>query len=809
MPSRGHPVSDRWRIAVVQTHPIQYMAPWFRWMAHHAPDIDLTVVYAVRPTPEAQASGFGGAFEWDVPLLDGYASGVLNDRPWDGALDAAALSAVDAPALERTLNGLEPDAVVVPGWHAGVYQRALSVCRARGWPAVYRGDSTRWSGRPGIPRMVRSAATRARLRAFDACLAVGTHAREHLLAHGVPDPLVFLSPHAVDHERLAAAADRLRAPGARRAIIDRLGLDPARSTVLFAGKLQTVKRPLDLVRALAQLGRPVQLLVAGAGPLESACRVEADRLGVPTKFAGFLNQQAMSEAYAAADLLVLPSHSETWGFAVHEALASGVPAVVSDRVGCQPDLVGAPDTGLVFAAGDLPALESAIDAVLARQQSGHSYTPACRRVAAASSFATATDGLRRALARIERRRAARVAMPAERLVACCGGMARPGGLERMTFEVLRIARRHHMAVHCIVNTWGSGTIVDLADSIDASWSTGFYWYRLERRIWRPLVAARLAWDVAATSAGLVRDAIRLKATTVLVPDYTTVLRNLPALWVLRLAGCRIVHRLGTAPDEGAGYGRLWRRAIAPVSHLLVCNSPFTAGALRRTGVPERKIRVVPNALADGRRPDTVTTPEPGRVVYAGQIIPGKGVHVLIDAMAILVARGHDVSLDVAGDIDGWESAAWHGYHAHLRRLVSSHGIDGRVRFLGWREDVPALMASAWLHVAPSLPEIREGFGLVVLEAKNAGVPSIVGASGALPDLVEHGVDGWVARTPTADALAEGLEYFLAEPSRRAAAAAAARRSLARFSTVAFEDGWMAALTGDEALHCAAEGTPCR
>jgi glycosyltransferase involved in cell wall biosynthesis len=733
---------------------------------------------------------------------------VLNARAFDADLDSAAQPSLDAPDLEAALSDLDPDAVVVPGWHAAVYRRALSVCRRRAWPVLYRGDSTRASGRAGVPRVIRPTVTRLRLKRFDGYLAVGTRSREYLIAHGALDPLIFASPHAVDCDRWAAAG-RPRPGGSRRAVVERFGLDPAWPIVLFAGKLQPVKRPLDLVRAMTKIGQRAQLLIAGAGPLEAECRAEAERLGVGAAFAGFLNQQAMADAYAAADVLVLPSASDTWGFAVQEALASGVPCVVSDQVGCQPDLVGTPETGLVFPVGNVEALASAVGSVLARQQAGHSYASACQHTAAAKSFAAATDGLVRAIDRLERRRARVPSHSSRTLIACCGGMTLPGGLERMTFEVLRVARRREIAVHCVVNTWGSSDIVDLADAIGATWSTGFYWYRLDRRLWRPLVAARMAWDVAATSADLIRDALRVRPTAVLVPDYTTVLRNLPALWLLRLAGCRVIHRLGTAPDEGSGYARLWRWLVAPASHALVCNSPFTARALGRTGVPGRKILVVANALPAGRSVECAGAPVPGRVLYAGQIIPAKGVHLLIEAVAVLGARGHDVTLDVAGDIDGWESPSWEGYRADLRRRVAAHGLEGRVRFLGWREDVPSLMATAWLHAAPSLPEIREGFGIVVLEAKSAGVPSIVGASGALPDLVEHGVDGWIARAPTAEALAEGLEYFIADPSRRESAAAAARRSLARFSPVAFEDAWLAAITGDEALDGATEGTACR
>ena len=60
------------RLTVVQTHPVQYNAPWFQYLAAHCPEIDLTVVYAARPSPAQQGTGFGLPFEWDRPLLDGY-----------------------------------------------------------------------------------------------------------------------------------------------------------------------------------------------------------------------------------------------------------------------------------------------------------------------------------------------------------------------------------------------------------------------------------------------------------------------------------------------------------------------------------------------------------------------------------------------------------------------------------------------------------------------------------------------------------------------------------------------------------------
>jgi glycosyltransferase involved in cell wall biosynthesis len=79
------------------------------------------------------------------------------------------------------------------------------------------------------------------------------------------------------------------------------------------------------------------------------------------RFFGFQNQRALSPYYHASDLLVLPSlHSETWGLVVNEALHHGVPCVVSDAVGCAPDLVKPGATGEVFETGSAGGLASAL-----------------------------------------------------------------------------------------------------------------------------------------------------------------------------------------------------------------------------------------------------------------------------------------------------------------------------------------------------------------------------------------------------------------------------------------------------------------
>jgi glycosyltransferase involved in cell wall biosynthesis len=99
------------------------------------------------------------------------------------------------------------------------------------------------------------------------------------------------------------------------------------------------------------------------------------------------------------------------------------------------------------------------------------------------------------------------------------------------------------------------------------------------------------------------------------------------------------------------------------------------------------------------------------------------------------------------------------------------------------------MAAASVHCLPSRPEQKEGFTVATLEAKRAGLPSVVTQSGALPEMVRHTVDGWVCPETTAAAVAEGLKYFLADRDRLRRAGEEARASELAFSRIEFARQW--------------------
>lgn len=345
------------RLLVVATHPIQYQAPLFRALAVSGM-LDVTVAFLDLPDSKRQGAGFGVQFAWDVPLTDGY--------PWvqiEAAVGAgASASSFFGRRLRRpvrALRALAPDAVMVMGWNQIGLLQAWVAAKLLGLPLIVRGDSNAMRRRPAWKRWVH----RLLLAVPDGYIAVGESNARFYAESRVPVEKVSYAPHFVDNRYFAEQASLVDRERQRAG----WGISPADCCVLFAGKLEAVKRVDVLVAALANMPSNLRdcvvLLVAGTGPLEDSLRTQAQELGVRAAWAGFLNQSRMPAAYAVADMLVLPSAHETWGLVVNEAMACGVPAIVSDQVGCANDLVRHGVNGLVFPNGNAAALGEAISAL--------------------------------------------------------------------------------------------------------------------------------------------------------------------------------------------------------------------------------------------------------------------------------------------------------------------------------------------------------------------------------------------------------------------------------------------------------------
>jgi glycosyltransferase involved in cell wall biosynthesis len=368
-----------------------------------------------------------------------------------------------------------------------------------------------------------------------------------------------------------------------------------------------------------------------------------------------------------------------------------------------------------------------------------------------------------------------------------------GGLERNTFEVLRVLAERGAALHCRFNHERGDRLLDEARALGVTVSIAPPFERFDRRRASPRKV--LAWTAACAkqSAHLLGDARRFAPTHVLLPDFHLAIRHAPALGVVRALGVRVVLHLNNAPVPGAFHGRFWRWVVSPVVDDIVCVSEFTERALRAHRVGTHKARVIYNTVTTRGGRAAASAP-PSSIIYVGQLVRGKGVDLLLEALARVRAAGVDANLNIVGRCEGWVQAEDVGYRESLMERAERPDLAGHVRFLGEREDVPALMAQAAVHCCPSRREVREAFGLVVLEAKAAGVPSVVCETGALPELVTHGHDGWIAHE-SPESLAAGLLALLGDPERRREAGTAARASLERFNRQRFARAWCEVFDG--------------
>lgn len=198
---------------------------------------------------------------------------------------------------------------------------------------------------------------------------------------------------------------------------------------------------------------------------------------------------------------------------------------------------------------------------------------------------------------------------------------------------------------------------------------------------------------------------------------------------------------------------------------LVANTADIRDWLVGQGWPAARVVHLPNFVDAEPAPPAdraaLGTPAGAPLALAlGRLHPNKGFDVLLEALA----RAPGVHLWIAGE--GPEDAA-------LRARAAALGIDGRVRFLGWRRDVAALLAASDMLACPSR---HEPLGNVVIEAWAHRRPVVAAASQGPRQLLRDGETGLLVPVEDADALARAMSSLAADRARAAALAAAGREA---------------------------------
>jgi glycosyltransferase involved in cell wall biosynthesis len=340
-----HPV----RLAIVCTHPIQYYAPLFRQLAQE-PGIELKVFYTWS---EARAGilydvEFGRNIQWDIPLLDGYGYEFVENHSKEPGLHH--FKGLDNPGLIQSIRGWKPAAILIIGWNYKSHLACMRYFKKR-VPVLFKGDSTLMDERPGIKKILRRIFLTWIYHYVDYALYAGKENLAYFRALGLKESQLEFVPHAIDNERFANEAGNFDQEAAKWRLA--LGIAKTDLVLLFAGKLEPKKDPDCMLRLAAAVpSADIKFVIVGNGKLQDELRAKA-KTDSRILFLDFQNQQQMPLVYRLGDIFVLPSRGpgETWGLALNEAMASGRPILVSDRVGGGSDLVEENRTGWLFKPG--------------------------------------------------------------------------------------------------------------------------------------------------------------------------------------------------------------------------------------------------------------------------------------------------------------------------------------------------------------------------------------------------------------------------------------------------------------------------
>jgi glycosyltransferase involved in cell wall biosynthesis len=401
------------RVAIVASHVIQYQDPFFRLLAAE-PDIDLTVLYCSPAGAEVYRDiDMKTTLRWDIEMLSGYRYRVLRNFGFGDGYTRLINPGI-VPAL---LRGKYDMVLFMLGWGSLTAMLGILACRAARIPFFLYGDSSFPPPEDSAARSIRAGFLRTLFGVTTGFMVSGALNAGYYRHYGADPRRFFLLPWAVDNERFAAACRF--APGERDALRDRLGIARDAVVFVFSAKLVERKDPMTLLRAFDAMRHRSRaaLLFLGDGllrePLEafvrermpawrpaSAGRVPAEA-GTHTVFAGFVNQTDLPKYYGLSDVFVLPSTYEPRGAVINEAMACGLPVIVTDRCGSIGDIVLDGDNAFVYPAGDAATLARAMDRLVEDGALRSRMAQRSHEIIGRWSFARGVEGVKDALRWLE------------------------------------------------------------------------------------------------------------------------------------------------------------------------------------------------------------------------------------------------------------------------------------------------------------------------------------------------------------------------------------------------------------------------
>jgi glycosyltransferase involved in cell wall biosynthesis len=335
------------RLVILTEIIAPYRIPVFNALALR-PEIDLHVIFLAETDPALrQWQVYRDEIQFSYRVLRSYRRRL------------GRFNVLVTRGMKAALRSANPDVIVCGGYNYLAMWQAQRWARKGNVPFLLWSESNDVDARRKFPWV--EAAKRRFIGACRGFVVPGKSAARYLEKFGVPPDRVFVARNAVDVERFARGAGEARGdPGLR----ERLGL-PQRY-LLYVGRFVRSKGVLDLLAAYATLPEGIRgevgLVLAGDGEArDELVRVSREIKPGVVIFPGFLERDQLPAFYALAEALVFPTHSDTWGLVVNEAMACGRPVIVTEVAGCVADMVRDGENGYVVASAAPEELARAME----------------------------------------------------------------------------------------------------------------------------------------------------------------------------------------------------------------------------------------------------------------------------------------------------------------------------------------------------------------------------------------------------------------------------------------------------------------
>ncbi|SEG18519.1 glycosyltransferase family 4 protein [Flavobacterium urumqiense] len=347
-------------IIFVNSHPIQYFAPMYKFMnengvktkAWYCSDFSIMGGFDIE---------FGQKIKWDIPLLEGYEYQFFKN--FSSSRKSEFWRFVNWGMI-RTLFKCPKSIIILHGYHYFTHFSIIMLGKILGHTICLRNDiplshellKKGWKQK--LKRFGLRYVVFPRINYF---LFIGTQNKLYYESFQIDKNQLVSCPYAVDNERFRSLQYD------KNEIKKSLGVPLNDRIITFSAKYIEKKRPLDLIQAFHKLNLDdCWLIMVGDGKLRKIMEeyISSNKMS-KVILTGFVNQQEIPKFYAVSDLFVMcSSNGEHWGLSANEAMNFNLPLILSDLTGCSNDLVVSESNGYVFETGNVDELTSRIKDVL-------------------------------------------------------------------------------------------------------------------------------------------------------------------------------------------------------------------------------------------------------------------------------------------------------------------------------------------------------------------------------------------------------------------------------------------------------------